>query len=83
MNFVTSVYNVILICDEIKEDKKGTACYSHGGEGICLPDFGGEPAGKNQLEFIGIDGRITLKWMFRKQAGITPTGVIWLQVGDK
>jgi len=39
-------YNVFLVCDEIKEDKIGTACYRHGEEGICLLDFGGVPAGK-------------------------------------
>jgi len=50
MNFVTSVYNVFLVCGEIKEDKKGTACCRHGGEGICLLDFGGEPAGKKPTE---------------------------------
>jgi len=38
---------------------------------------------RNQLEFIGIDGRITLKWIIKKQAGMAPAGVIWLQVGDK
>jgi hypothetical protein len=31
---------------------------------------------RNQLEFISIDGRITLKWIIKKQAGMAPTGVI-------
>lgn len=46
MNFMTSTYKVYLVCDEIKEDKKGRAYCRHGGERKCLHDFGGEPAGK-------------------------------------
>lgn len=48
MNFMTStrIYNVFLVCDEIKEDKKGRACCRHEGDGICLHDFGGEACWK-------------------------------------
>jgi hypothetical protein len=46
MNFMTSTYKVYLVCDEIKEVKKGRAYCRHGGERKCLHEFGGEPAGK-------------------------------------
>jgi hypothetical protein len=41
MNFMNSTYDVVLGCDEIKEEKKGRACCRYGGVLICKHDFGG------------------------------------------
>jgi hypothetical protein len=35
------------------------------GEKKCIQDFGGEPEGRGQLENLGIDGRKTLKYIFK------------------
>jgi hypothetical protein len=35
----------------------------------------------DHLEVIGVDGRIILKWIFRKWDERAWTGLIWLRIG--
>jgi len=41
----------------------------------------GKPEGKNHLEDPGLDGRIILRWIFRKWNVGALTGSIWLRTG--
>jgi len=41
----------------------------------------GKPVGKGLLEEPAIDGRIILRWIFRKWDWGAWTGLIWLRVG--
>jgi hypothetical protein len=38
----------------------------------------GDPNEREDLEDLGVDGRIILKWIFKKWGGDT-TGLIWLR----
>ena len=40
-----------------------------------------KPEGKNHLEDPGIDGKIILRWIFRKWDVGAWTGLIWLRIG--
>ena len=41
----------------------------------------GKAGGKSALEFAGVDGRIILRWMFRKGNGVECSGLMWLRTG--
>ena len=41
----------------------------------------GELKERHHLEDLGIDGRIVLKWIFKKWNGEPWTGFIWLRIG--
>ena len=41
----------------------------------------GIPEGKRHLEDPDIDGRIILRWIFRKWEGVVGTGWSWLRIG--
>ena len=40
---------------------------------------GGEPEGKNHLENLVVDGRMILRWIFRKLDVGSWTGSVWLR----
>ena len=44
----------------------GGACSAYGGVEKCIQFLVGKPEGKNLFEGPGIDGRIILRWIFRK-----------------
>jgi hypothetical protein len=41
----------------------------------------GKPEGKRPLGGQDVDGRIILKWIFRKLGGVVGTGWSWLRIG--
>jgi hypothetical protein len=41
----------------------------------------GKPEGKRPLGDPGVDGRIILRWIFRKWEGVVGTGWSWLRIG--
>ena len=41
----------------------------------------GKPEGKNHWGDPDVDGRIILRWIFRKWEGVVGTGWSWLRIG--
>jgi len=60
----------------------GGACSTCGGEERCIRGFGGGNVWeRNHLGGPGVDGRIILRWIFRKRDVGVWTGSSWLMMG--
>ena len=59
----------------------GGACGAHGGGERRAQGSSGQTRGKEAIgETLDVDGRIILRWIFRKWEGVE-TGWSWLSVG--
>ena len=58
----------------------GGACSTYGGE-VYTRFWLGIPRERGHLEDPGVDGRITLRWIFRKWDVGVRTGLNWLRIG--
>jgi hypothetical protein len=60
----------------------GRACCTYGGEETHIQGFdGGILKERYYLEYPGVDGRIILRWMFKKWDVEVRTGSSWLRIG--
>jgi len=60
----------------------GGECSTCGGEEKCIQCFGGETLReRDYLDDPGIDGRILLRWIFKKWDVGVWTGSSWLRIG--
>ena len=57
--------------DQIKNNETGWTCGTHGKQERCIQDFdaGGHLSEKDHLEDLGLDGKITIKCIFKKWDG--------------
>ena len=60
-------------------NEMGGACGAYGG-GVNRV-LVGKPEGKRPLGRPGVDGRIILRWIFRKWEAVVGTGWSWLRIG--
>jgi hypothetical protein len=60
----------------------GGACSKYGGDERSIQGLGGENWGKETIwNAQGVEGRIILKWIFRKWDVRAWTGSSWLRIG--
>ena len=68
--------------DQIEKNEIGGACSMYGGEERCVQGFGGETwGGRDHMEDPGVNGRIILRWIFRKWDVVAWTGSIGFRIG--
>jgi hypothetical protein len=67
--------------DQLKEDEMGGACGRHGRDTNAYRILVGRPEGNYQLEDIGVDRRVLLKWLFNTHYGRLRTALIWMKRG--
>ena len=59
----------------------GGTCGTYGGRERCAQGFGGKTEGKSHWGDQDLDGRIILRWIFRKWEGVVGTGWSLLRIG--
>jgi hypothetical protein len=59
----------------------GRTCGAYGGGKRVHRVLVGKPEGKRPLGYADVDGRIILRWMFRKLEGVVGTDWIWIRIG--
>ena len=66
--------------DQIEKNGMGWACSTRGRE-VNTRFLWGNLRERDHLEDQGVDGRIILRWIFRKWDVVAGTGSIWLKIG--
>ena len=67
---------------KIERNKIDGACSMYGERrGVYTGFWWGNLRERNHLGYPGVDGRIILRWIFRKCDVVTWTGLIWLRTG--
>jgi len=67
--------------DQIKRNGIGRACCTVGERRGTCRVWWEKLKERDDLEDLGIDGRIILKWIFKKWDGRAWAGLIWLRIG--
>jgi hypothetical protein len=75
VTFLTKYYSG----DQVKKNERGGACSTYGGRRGAYRILMGTTESKISWKDLGVDGRIILKWIFKKWDGEAWTGLMWLR----
>jgi len=68
--------------DKIEKNEMGRTCSAYGGKGEAYTGlWWGNLRERDHLGDLGVDGRIILRWIFRKRDVGIWTGSSWLWIG--
>ena len=67
--------------DKIEKNEFGGVCSTYGGGEACTGFWWGNLRERDQWGHIDIDGRIILRWIFRKCDVEVWNGLSWLRIG--
>ena len=67
--------------EQIKKSEIGGARGTYGRQKLHTEIWWGDPRERDRSEDVGVDGRVILKWTFKKLDGETWNGLIWLRIG--
>ena len=80
LNDLYSSPNIVRVIKSRRMRWAGNVAHTGERRGVCKVQVG-KLEGKNHLEDPGVDGRIILRWIFRKRDVRTWTGSVWLRIG--
>ena len=82
MTYITLLLTQYCSGDKIQKNEMGVSCSAYGGREWCIQGFGsGNLMERGHLGEPGVDGRIILRWIFRKWDVEVWNGSIWLRIG--
>jgi hypothetical protein len=69
------------VSDQIEKNKTGWSCSTYGDSRVYIGFWWGNLMERDHLKGPGLDGRIILRWIFRKSDVGEQTGSIWFMTG--
>jgi len=78
---LNDLYTTFFLGDEIEKNEMGGACSAYGEEEMCIQGLWGNLRERGHLEDPDVNGRIILRFIFRKWDVGAWTGSSWLRIG--
>ena len=78
---MSCAFGQIFLRDQIEKKELGGACRTYRGQKMHKGFWWGELRARHNIKYLDVDGRVILKWVFKKCDAEASTGLIWLRIG--